>query len=237
MAAASVHIPASDGGSFEAWLSTPPAGRGPAIVLLAEIYNANHWVRSVCDRYAQQGYVVVAPDLYWRQSPGAYLDYTPEDQQRGRALAAGMDLDRFVDDLKATAAWLRARPDCTGRVGTVGYCLGGKLVWIGLARQAVDAGVSYYAVQLADFLDEAQHIDAPLMMHFGSLDHRVPPDLYEKIKGSLAGKRDASTFWYEGADHGFDRNGYPPHHPAASELAGQRTRDFLARHLKENRQP
>lgn len=232
MTATSVRIPARDGGSFEGWLSTPPSGRGPGLVLLAEIYNANHWVRGVCDRYAEQGYVVMAPDLYWRQAPGKYLDYTPEDQQRGRALATEMDLACFVEDLKACADWLRARPDCTGRIGTVGYCLGGKLVWIGLANQAVDAGVAYYAVQLADFLDDAKRIDAPLMMHFGSLDHRVPPDLYAKIKASLAAKPDASTFWYEGADHGFDRNGYPPHHPEASALAGQRTREFLAKHLK-----
>jgi len=232
MTATSVRIPARDGGSFEAWLSTPPSGRGPGLVLLAEIYNANHWVRGVCDRYAEQGYVVMAPDLYWRQSPGKYLDYTPEDQQLGRALATEMDLGLFVEDLKACADWLRARPDCTGRIGTVGYCLGGKLVWIGLAHQAVDAGVAYYAVQLADFLDDAKRIDAPIMMHFGSLDHRVPPDLYAKIKAGLAGKADASTYWYEGADHGFDRNGYPPHHPEASGLAGQRTRDFLAKHLK-----
>ncbi len=232
MTATSVRIPARDGGSFEGWLSTPPSGRGPGLILLAEIYNANHWVRGVCDRYAEQGYVVMAPDLYWRQAPGQYLDYTPEDQQRGRALATEMDLNLFVDDLKASADWLRARPDCTGKIGTVGYCLGGKLVWIGLAHQAVDAGVAYYAVQLADFLDDAKRIDAPIMMHFGSLDHRVPPDLYDKIKASLVGKPQASTFWYEGADHGFDRNGYPPHHPEASGLAGQRTRDFLAQHLK-----
>lgn len=232
MTATSVRIPARDGGSFEGWLSTPASGRGPGIILLAEIYNANHWVRGVCDRYAEQGYVVMAPDLYWRQAPGKYLDYTPEDQQRGRDLATKMDLGLFVDDLKACADWMRARPDCSGRIGTVGYCLGGKLVWIGLAHQAVDAGVAYYAVQLADFLDDAKRIDAPIMMHFGSLDHRVPPDLYEQIKTSLAGKPHASTFWYEGADHGFDRNGYPPHHPEASGLAGQRTRDFLAQHLK-----
>lgn len=231
MTATSVRIPATAGGSFEGWLSTPGSGRHPAIVILAEIYNANHWVRGVCDRYAQQGYVVVAPDLYWRQAPQRYLDYNPEDQQRGRALAAAMDLDLFVDDLKACANWLRARSDCTGRIGTIGYCLGGKLVWVGLAKGAVDAGVAYYAVQMADHLATAPSITAPIMMHFGSLDHRAPRDLYDKIEASLAGKPHASTYWYEGADHGFDRNGYPPFHAEASALAGQRTRDFLAQHL------
>lgn len=231
MTATSVRIPAKDGGSFEGWLSAPASGRHPGIVVLAEIYNANHWVRGVCDRYAAQGYVVLAPDLYWRQTPQRYLDYNPEDQQRGRALAAAMDLDLFVDDLAACANWLRQRPDCTGRVGTIGYCLGGNLVWVGLAGKAVDAGVAYYAVQMADHLHTAPAITAPIMMHFGSLDHRAPRDLYDRIEASLAGKPHASTFWYEGADHGFDRNGYPPFHPEASALAGRRTMEFLARHL------
>ncbi len=231
MSATSVRITAKHGGDFEGWLATPASGRGPGLVILAEIYNANPWVRSVADRYAEAGYVVLAPDLYWRQQPGLYLPYTPEGQQRGRELGAAMNLPDFVDDLRTCADWLRQRSDCTGRIGTIGYCLGGKLVWVGLAQGAVDAGVAYYAVQLAEHLDAAKTIDAPLMMHFGSLDHRVPPDLYEQIRASLAGKPHAHTYWYEGADHGFDRDGYPPYHAQASALARSRTLAFLTQHL------
>jgi carboxymethylenebutenolidase len=231
MTATSVRIRASDSGDFEGWLALPKSGRGPGLIILAEIYNANPWVRSVAERYAQEGYLVLAPDLYWRQQPGQYLQYTQQDQQRGRALAAAMDLDKFVADLSTCARWLRARDDCTGRIGTLGYCLGGKLVWLGMAAHAVDAGVAYYAVQLAEHLDAAQAIDEPLMMHFGSLDYRVPPDLYETIRARLAGRPHAQTFWYDGADHGFDRDGYAPYHPAASALARTRSLEFLAKHL------
>lgn len=231
MTAESVRIQTREGAAFEAWLSLPPSGRGPGLVVLAEIYNANPWVRSVVDRYAQDGYVVIAPDLYWRQEPGAYLPYTPEGQQRGRALGAAMDLDKFVEDMRTCAAWLRQRPECTGRVGTVGFCLGGKLVWLAMSHHAVDAGVAYYAVQLGDHLDAARTIDGPLMMHFGSLDHRVPPELYERIRGALSGKAHAHTYWYEGADHGFARDGYPPYHPEAAKLARERSLGFLGQHL------
>ena len=86
MTAEAVRICASDGGDFEAWLAVPPSGQGPGLILPGEIYNANHWVRSVADRYAAEGYAVIAPDLYWRQEPGQYLSYTPEGQQRGRTL-------------------------------------------------------------------------------------------------------------------------------------------------------
>lgn len=231
MTAQSVSISAADGGQFEAWLAVPPSGRGPGLILLAEIYNANPWVRSVADRYAAEGYVVIAPDLYWRQGPGQYLSYTAEGQQRGRSLGAGMDLPLFVEDLRACADWLRKRPDCTGQIGTIGFCLGGKLVWLGLSQHVVDAGVAYYAVQLAEHLDKAKTIDGPLMMHFGSLDHRVPSELYERIRHSLVGKPRTYTYWYEGADHGFARDGYPPYHPEAAALAGRRTLDFLRQQL------
>ena len=231
MSTESVRIPARDGGDFEAWLATSPSGRGAGLIVLAEIYNANPWARSVADRYAAAGYVVIVPDLYWRQQPGIYLSYTSEGQRQGRAMGAAMDLPLFIRDLRACADWLRQRPDCTGRIGSVGFCLGGKLVWLGLSNHVVDAGVAYYAVQLADHLDAAKTIAGPLMMHFGSLDLRVPPDLYEEIRGRLAGKPHAHTYWYEGADHGFNRDGYPPYHPEAAALARQRTMDFLGKHL------
>jgi len=231
MTGETVNIQAKAGGEFEAWLAIPESGRGPGLILLGEIYNANQWVRSVAARYAAEGYLVLAPDLYWRQEPRQYLPYTPEGQQRGRALGAAMDLPLFIEDLRTCADWLRRRPDCMGHIGTIGFCLGGKLVWLGLSHHVVDAGVAYYPVQLADHLDDAKTIDGPLMMHFGSLDHRVPRDLYERICGSLVSKPHAYTYWYEGADHGFARDGYSPHHPAAAALAGQRTLDFLRQHL------
>jgi len=231
MTTEAVRIRARDGGNIEAWLALPPSGRGPGLIVLAEIYNANDWARSVADRYAAQGYVAIVPDLYWRQQPGVYLPYTPEGQQRGRAMGAAMDLPLFIEDLRACADWLKQRSDCSGRIGSVGFCLGGKLVWLGMSHHAIDAGVAYYAVQLADHLDAAKTIEGPLMMHFGALDHRVPPDLYDRVRGSLAGKPFAETYWYEGADPGFDRDGYPPYHPEAAALARRRTLALLGQHL------
>lgn len=227
-----VRIQAKDGsGSFEAYLAAPKGGKGPGLIILPEIYNSNHWVREVADGYAERGFVCLAPDVYWRQQPGVYLQYNPEDQKRGRDLHAKFDHAKFGEDLQSGVDWLRARPDCNGKVGAVGYCLGGKLVYLGMAWHIIDAGSAYYAVQLDQFYEEAKKIDGPMTMHFGSLDYRVPPEMYRTLCEKLAHDKLCEMYWYEGADHGFNRFGYAPYHPEAAKLALDRTLAQFATHL------
>lgn len=225
-------ITMTDGTSVEAYMAKPEgAGPWPGLVILSEVYNVNHWVREVADGYAEQGYLCLAPDLYWRQEPGRYLQYNPEDQKVARSLGFAMDLDAFTGDMADYAKALTGRSDSTGKVGTVGYCLGGKLVYLAVARGLVDAGVGYYAVQLDQFLDEAKNVKRPLMLHFAELDEHVPQETVTKVKEALAGKDKVSIFDYAGADHGFNRHGYPPFHPKAAEAALKRSLDFLKVHL------
>lgn len=222
----------SGGETVEAYMARPEgAGPWPGLVILAEIYNANHWVRAVADGYAKQGFLCLAPDLYWRQDPGRYLEYTPEDQQIGRALGQAMDLDAFTGDMADYVRALTNRPDSNGKVGTVGYCLGGKLVYLAAARDVVDVGVGYYAVQLDNFLDEAANVARPLMLHFAELDTRVPQETVAAVKAALDGKAEVEIYDYLGADHGFNRFGYPPFHPEAAELALERSLAFLRQHI------
>ena len=220
------------GETVEAYMARPEGdGPWPGLVILAEIYNANHWVRAVADGYAEQGFLCLAPDLYWRQDPGQYLDYTPEGQQAGRALGQAMDLNAFTDDMADYARALADHPDGTGKVGTVGYCLGGKLVYLAVARDVVDVGVGYYAVQLDKFLDEAARVTRPLMLHFAELDTRVPQETVSAVKKVLDGKPLVEIYDYLGADHGFNRFGYPPYHPQAAEQALDRSLAFLRKHI------
>ncbi len=225
-------IDMADGRQSEGYLARPEgAGPWPGVVILAEIYNANDWVRAVADGYAERGYLALAPDLYWRQDPGRYFEYTPEGQAEGRALGFAMDLDAFTGDMADYARALRADNDCSGRVGTVGFCLGGKLVYLACARDLVDAGVAYYGVQLDQHLDEAPGLARPLLMHFAELDGHVPLDTVDAVRAALAGKPAVDIHLYEGADHGFNRFGYPPFHEAAAALALERTHAFLGAHL------
>ncbi len=227
-----INIQAGGGTSVEAYLATPDGqGPWPGIVLLSEVYNVNHWVREVADGYAREGYLCLAPDLYWRQEPGRYLNYNPVDQKVARELGYAMDLDAFTGDMRDYVKALTDRADCTGKVGTVGFCLGGKLVYLAIARRLADCGVGYYAVQLDQFLDEAKSVDRPLMLHFAELDEHVPQATVAKVKQALAGKSNVQIFDYAGADHGFNRFGYPPFHPDAAKTALERSLAFLKANL------
>jgi carboxymethylenebutenolidase len=232
MNGAMTSITMSNGAKVEAYVAQPEGiGPWPGLVILSEVYNVNHWVRAVADGYAEQGYLCLAPDLYWRQEPGRYLNYNPHDQQIARGLGYSMDVDAFTGDMTDYVKTLADRDDCTGKVGTVGYCLGGKLVYLAIARGLADAGVGYYAVQLDKFLDEAAHIAQPLMLHFAELDQHVPQETVALVKEATSGNSQVSIFDYLGADHGFNRFGYPPFHEEAARVALERSLGFLAQHL------
>lgn len=227
-----IQVEMKNGGRAEAYLVTPEgSGPWPGLVILPEIYNANHWVREVADGYAAEGFVALAPDIYWHQEPGQYLEYTPAGQAAGRALGYAMDLQAFSDDMRAYCGALKASASCTGRVGTVGFCLGGKLAYLAATRALVDASVGYYAVQLDQHLSEASALVRPLLLHFAELDAHVPAQTYAQVRETLAGKPNVEVHLYPGADHGFNRFGYAPFHEPSAALALQRSLSFLRRHL------
>ncbi|MEE8445248.1 MAG: dienelactone hydrolase family protein, partial [Alphaproteobacteria bacterium] len=183
---ADITIAAADGGSFSAYLATPPSGSGPGVVLIQEIFGVNHFMRSMADHYAGQGYVAICPDLFWRQEPGIQLtDQTKAEWARAFELFQGFDVEKGVDDLIATLSHLRGLDACTGKVGSVGFCLGGKLAYLMAARSDAECNVGYYGVGIQDMLDEASNIGAPLLLHVAEQDEYVPKDAQAKIHGAL----------------------------------------------------
>ena len=146
MTGRTITVRAKDGGSFSAYLATPEQGSGPGIVLLQELFGINAYIRGVADYYAEEGYVVLAPDLFWRIAPGIELGFTGADREKAFELYGKFDVDRSVDDIAATVAALRALPECKGKVGALGFCLGGLLAYLAAARAGVDCAVSYYGV-------------------------------------------------------------------------------------------
>src|SRR3989442_5162332 len=148
-----------DGEDFEAYLALPASGYGPGIVVLQEIFGVNEYLRNVCDWYAAHGFVAICPDLFWRQRPGVELtDQTEAGWQKAFELYQGLDKAKAVEDSAAAVEFLRQHPACSGRVGAVGFCLGGNLAYLLSVRFKPDCAVGYYGVSIEKNLNEANNL-------------------------------------------------------------------------------
>ncbi len=219
-----LQVPAADGsGSFRAYLATPAAGKGPGIVLAQEIFGVNATMRQVADYYAEEGYTVLVPDLFWRQQPNVELGYTPEDWQKAFGFYQGFDEAKGVEDVAASLALLRTRPECVGKTGVLGFCLGGKLAYLAACRTDADVCVSYYGVGIDNALAEADKIRGRLVLHIAELDKFCPPEARDKIVGTLSGKPNVEVYVYPGVDHAFARLGGDHYHKPSALMAHQRS--------------
>ena len=228
MTAKTITITAKDGGQFNAHVSLPAAGHGPAIILCQEIFGVNHHIREVADFWAEEGYTVIAPDLFWRLEPGIELGYGEDDFQKAYGYYQRFDVDQAIDDIAATVAHARTMDEVGGlngakQVGVLGFCLGGKLAFLAAARAGVDAAVGYYGVGLETLTGEADAITCPITLHFGEKDKFSPPAVIEAVTRALAGKPKAKIFVYPGADHAFNNHERPEFDKAASLVAHSRS--------------
>jgi len=207
MAGTWIDITAADGGKFKAYVAVPKGGHGPGIVLCQEIFGINGFIREVADYYAEEGYTVVAPDLFWRIQPGIELGYTEQDWQKAFELFQKFDTDKGMGDITATVKAMRAMPQVAGKIGALGFCLGGRLAYLAAARSGVDCAVGYYGVTIDQYLGEADKIKVPLVLHFAANDKYAPPEAVAKIKTALASHAGAEIYVYPGVDHAFARTG------------------------------
>ncbi len=231
MTTSDIKIPVP-GGSFTGYLAKPASGKGPGVIVIQEIFGVNANIRSIADDYARQGFFALAPDLYWRVEPNVQLtDQTKGEWDKAFALMKAFDLDQGVNDIQSAIDLLRGMPGVTGKVGAVGFCLGGRLAYFTAARTNVDAAVSYYGVGINNNLDEAKTIKVPLMLHVPTADGFVPPDAQAAMKAGLAPYPNVTFHEYDGRDHAFARVGGEHYDKAAADLANSRTSAFFKTHL------
>ena len=226
-----ITVPAKDGCRFRAYLSRPAKGSGPGLLLLQEIFGVNETMRAQADQLPGKGHAVVVPDLFWRLEPGVELDYSPEGWQRAFELYRRFDENMAVEDITATLEALRRHPACVGKVGAIGYCLGGKLAFLTGCRTDVDGSVCYYGVGIEKNVDEIGNIKGPMVLHFAELDKFAPPEAVARIKAAAAGRPGIEIHEYPGVDHAFARVGGDHYDEGAATLANSRSLAFLRRVL------
>jgi len=219
-------------GRFNAYLARPASLPAPVIVVVQEIFGVNADVRDTCDELAARGYFALSPDLFWRMEPGIDMtDQTEAEWQRGFALYSAFDYDKGVSDIEATMDLARSLPDATGKVGLLGYCLGGLMTFLTTARRGANASVVFYGGSTEKHLDEAPKIKNPLLIHLGEEDEYITKDAQAAIIAALAGNRLAQVYVYPGCSHAFARHRGVHFDKHAAELANRRTAEFFQLHL------
>jgi carboxymethylenebutenolidase len=221
-------------GAFGAYISRPQTLPAPAVVVLQELFGVNADIRKTCDELAEQGFLAVAPDLFWRQEPGVDLSNVTSDVdwQHGLRLCAGYDRDAGAKDVKETVDAVRRLPECNGKVAVLGYCLGALMVFLTAVRcHGVEAAVAYHGGDTEKYLGEVDGLNAPLLMHLAEEDEFISKGAQAAIKAALARKQNATVYSYPGQNHAFSRHGGAHYNAEAAALAHERTYAFLHRQL------
>lgn len=223
----------SAGGTFKGYFAAPEGGAPvPGVVIIQEIFGVNSHMRSVVERYAENGYAAIAPDLFWRIEPGLELTYTPDDVAKGREMRGKLDNDNVVEDVRAAFETLGARPECQGKkLGINGFCFGGMVAYLAACRLKPAATSAYYGGGIGNLLGEVGGISAPIQFHFGEVDPAIPMGEVEQIKSAVA-SMDAEVFVYPGADHGFNCSDRGSYNEPAAKQAWERTMALFSKHLQ-----
>ena len=220
-------------GRFRAYVARPDKLPAPAVIVLQELFGVNADIRATCDELAAQGFIAVAPDLFWRQEPGVDLNVTSEiDWRRGLRLYQAYDRDAGARDVKDTADVVAKLPECIGKVAVLGYCLGGLMTFLTAVRYGVDVAVVYHGGDTEKYLGEIDGLRAPLLMHLAEEDEFISKPAQAEIKAALATKPRTIVYSYPGQNHAFSRHNGRHYNAAAATVAHKRTYEFLHQELR-----
>lgn len=224
-----IHVP---GGSFKALIARPVAAKAPVVVVLPEVFGVNADMRQTCTELANQGYIAICPDLFWRMERGVELtDQTQAELDKATALYQAFDLDAGVADIVQTVSFARIMPSSTGKVGLLGFCLGGLMSFLTTARVGADASVAYYPGNADQHLDAANHIDSPMLVHLAQEDEYIPKEAQRRIADALIGRPLVHLHSYPGCSHAFARHRGLHYDADAALRANERSAAFLAAYL------
>jgi carboxymethylenebutenolidase len=218
-------------GSFDLFVWTPPSGRGPAVLVIQEIFGVGPYIRAVAERLAGAGYVVGAPDVFWRFAPGWAAPHDEAGLAASLEKVGQLDPQRAVADCAAALEALGGLGEVDGRPAVLGFCLGGTLAWGVAAADAPSACVSYYGSGVPSMLDLVDAVSCPTLFHFGDADPYIPSEGVDALNEAIAG-RDGFVLNVERAGHAFDNHEAPMFYDeGAAHAAWSKTMAFLTTHL------
>ncbi len=215
-------------GEFSAYRALPASGTGPGVLVLQEIFGVNANMRQICDGLAEAGFVALCPDLFWRIEPGIELDdHVKPELERAFQLFQQFDVEAGMRDIADALAALRTDTACSGKVGAIGYCLGGLLAYLTACRTNSDATVGYYGVGIEGRLDEAEALNRPLLLHIAGKDQFVPPKAQAQIHAAFDTHPSIRLEDYPDEDHAFARSDGLHYSEASAGRANGLTIGFL----------
>ncbi len=208
-------------GKFRAWVTTPANGSGPGLVLLPEIFGLNDFMRETATRYAEEGYVCFVPDMFWRLQTGTALGYAAVDE--ALELRARFDVEQGLTDIAQVVESLRSHPAHAGKLGAIGYCMGGMLALRAAADQQLDCAVSYYGTGIDRYMDEVAKVSCPMIFHVGDSDDKIPASSRAALADAVAENSQLSMHTYAGCGHSFVSPSRPSYNKPATMMAYSRT--------------
>ncbi|MCX7152984.1 MAG: dienelactone hydrolase family protein [Proteobacteria bacterium] len=219
-------------GTMGAYLAVPDGPPKGAIIAIMEIWGVNETMRTHAKEFADAGFICLVPDLFWRQEPGVQLsDRNPEDVKKAFDLYYDFDYDLGVRDMEDTMAYLKTLPECNGKVGAVGYCLGGKLCYLMCCRTDIDCAVAYYGTYIEHRISEAKNLHRPFMLHMAMKDRWVQAEVNELLERRLSPNPLVTIEKYPEADHAFARHGGKPYRKAEADRALGLSVEFFRKYL------
>ncbi|MEU5881030.1 dienelactone hydrolase family protein [Spirillospora sp. NPDC047279] len=219
-------------GSFDLKVWLPESGHGPGLLLIQEIYGVGEYITDVAEELARGGYVVAAPDVFWRIEPNYVGEHTEEGTRRGVEMAGRFDPEKGLADLAAAFEYLRDLPETEGTPGALGFCFGGTMAYLLAARVDPAAVLSFYGSGVAGQLEAFDQITCPIQFHFGGSDPYIPRDQVAAVEKAAEGRPNVEVHVQEDGGHAFHNHRSATfHQPEPARRAWELAEAFLARHL------
>jgi carboxymethylenebutenolidase len=213
-----VTIPGAGGGEFDVHVVLPEQIQAPALIIVSSIFGVTPGLQRTMRRYAERGFIVAAPDIFWRTHPGPL---TEDEQPAAEVRIKDYDILDGLDDVRRTREYIRDLPQWNGKFAVVGFCFGGWHTFLAMTRLGADAGVTFHGSRIHRFLDEVNSVVTPFSFHYASDDPVVPLEQVDKIRAALAGKV-GEIVVYEGTHHGFAREEASHYDPEAARISEER---------------